>query len=107
MAPTVVVTVATGQRVHLSSHKVMGSTGSPSWLETGVCYQSTGGGALTVVGERMIGLTANWNSIPWGATAVFSPSAGSYNAGLCALTGGPASWNLNDWGYTSALVFQP
>ncbi len=108
VAPTVLVTVANGQRVHVSSHKYMGSTVGANNLETGICTQPQGGGALTLVGDGMLGgqVSAN-NRISWGLTAVITPAAGSYNTGLCVRVSAPANWNSNEWGYTSALVFRP
>ena len=109
MAPTVTVTVATGQRVHVSSHKYMGAgIFGASDLDTAVCYQSTGGGALVIVGAEMLdGQVPGSTRIPWGITAIITPAAGTYNTGLCARSSAPGNWNNNEWGYTSAMVFQP
>lgn len=102
------MTVAAGQRVHVSSHKYMGSTVGANGLDTAVCTQPSGGGALTTQGGAMFGGQVPANTrIPWGITAVLTLAAGSYNTGLCARSAAPANWNSNEFGYTSALVFQP
>jgi hypothetical protein len=109
VGPTVAVTVANAQRIHISAHKYMGSGGGASGLDTTICHQPALGGAVTILNLGMWGGSVPANTrIPWGATAVISGlAAGSYNVGLCARSGVPANWNSNEWGFTSALVFQP
>ncbi|MCX4246715.1 hypothetical protein [Paraliomyxa miuraensis] len=106
---TVNVTVAVGQRIHVTSHKYMGSSVDATGLGTGICYQVQGGGGAPILqGGAMLGGQVSANTrIAWGASAVIQPAAGTYTVGLCASSGVPANWNLNEWGYTSALVFQP
>jgi hypothetical protein len=42
----------------------------------------------------------------FGLSAVLSNlAAGTYKVGLCGFSVSP-DWNYNEWGYTSALVFQ-
>ena len=107
VGPTVTVTVANEQRVHLSAHKFMGSTTGASELNTYACYQLTSGGTLTPVGGGMWGgQVPAGTRLQWGISAVLTLAPGTYTAGMCARASTPADWDSNEWGYASALVFQ-
>jgi hypothetical protein len=112
VGPTVAVTVANGQRVYVSANKYMGSSagagaGGVGGLDTAICIQPQGGGALQNFNIWMGGGSVPANTrVPWGASVVWT-GVGSWNTGLCARSSAPANWNYNEWGYTSALVFQP
>jgi hypothetical protein len=108
VAPTVQVTVAAGQSVYVSSTKYMGSSAGGFGLLTNVCFQDTAGGSVTHIGSGMAGGTVPAGTrIPWTATGVFSPPAGTYDTGLCVWVANPGQWDLNEFGSTSAVVFQP
>ena len=40
-------------------------------------------------------------------SAAFSPGAGTFEVGLCGISGDAANWNSNEFGYTSAFVANP
>lgn len=109
IGPTVNVVLAAGQRAHMLSNKALGSsaTGGASELSIYACYQLFPAGALTRQGNGIFGLTVPTNqrqlyAINW----VFSGlAAGTYTIGMCGSSSNAASWNNNEWGYISAMVF--
>jgi hypothetical protein len=109
LGPTVNVTLAAGQRAHLVTDKAFGSTagGGGQDLDVWACYQNTAGGAITQQGNAMLDMRVPQNTrLPFGINFIYSGlAAGTYSIGLCGFTSNPASWNFNEWGYTSALVF--
>jgi hypothetical protein len=109
LGPILTVTVAAGQRVYVSANKYMGSTVGASGLALRVCYRLSGETDIVTVGGSMLsGQVPAGTRISWGVSAVISPpSAGTYNVGMCGSSFDAANWNSNEYGYTSALVFQP
>jgi hypothetical protein len=106
VGPTVNVTVAAGQRIHVTSHKYMGSSTGASGLDLFVCTQQ-GADPIASAGSGMFnGSVPAGTRIAWGISGVLTPVAGTYTVGMCARSPTPANWNSNEFGYTSALVFQ-
>jgi hypothetical protein len=110
IGPTVNVTLAAGQRAHIVVFKSLGSNaaGGGTSLNLYPCYQNVAGGVLTTQGGGIFGLT-----VPpaqrqlYGITWVYSNlAAATYTVGMCGSSSNSASWNNNEWGYISALVFQ-
>jgi hypothetical protein len=101
------VTVATGQRVHVTSHAALGSTaaGGANALNLYICYRLSGG-LITTVGGGAFGMTAAQNQRHlYGLSAVITGlPAGTYDVGLCG-SSSSTNWNFNEWAYTSAMVF--
>jgi hypothetical protein len=111
LAPTATVTVAAGQRVFVTSDKALGSTATngATSLNLAICRQASGATTPTSVGSWSYGLRVPQNTrVLYGLTAVISSlAAGTYQVGLCGSSTDATNWNSNEWGYTSALVFQP
>jgi hypothetical protein len=111
LAPAQTVNVPAGGSVHVTSTKVLGSgvAGGANELALYICGQLQPGGALTTVGEGVVGVRVVQNQrVPMTLSAVIAGLApGSYAVGLCGqvTNGTSTNWNLNEWGYTSALVF--
>jgi len=111
IGPTVNVTVATGQRVHVVVDQSLGSTvaGGGTALNLYPCFQSTVvGSSITTQGGGMFALT-----VPQGQRQLFGINAvftgfptGTWRVGMCGSSANAASWNNNEWGYITALVFQ-
>jgi hypothetical protein len=115
LADPVAVTIATtGQRVLVMSSKAFGTSSDlGSWdgaqdLDLAICYQ-LGLGSVTAVGGGMWDLRAAKDT-----RQVYSLSAtlanltpGTYSIGLCGASTDGASWNSNEFSYTTALVTQP
>ncbi len=109
IGPTVVVTVATGQRVFVTANKALGSTvvGGANGLNLYICYQSTvSGSVVTPHGAGSFGYTVDQNQrASFGLNDVVTGIvAGSYNVGLCGSSPSAANWNSNEYGYVSAMV---
>lgn len=105
IGPTVSVTVAAGQKVYVSSNAALGANATAATsLNIYICYQS---GSITQVGFGSFGLTAAANQRQmYGLSAVITGlSAGTYLVGLCGSSTNSANWTNNEYGYTSALVF--
>jgi hypothetical protein len=104
LAPPVTVSVTSlGQRVHVVSHKALGSSAGAAGLNLWICYKQ-GAGLINTIGNGIFGLRVPANSrFPFGLSAVIKDlPVGTYNVGLCG--NASAGWDLNDWGYTSAIV---
>jgi hypothetical protein len=105
--------VTAGQKLHVTSHKAMGSSnvGGANGLGLVVCSLPDGapaGTAPTTYGGAMLGLTVPQNTrIVFGISAIVeSLPAGTHKVGMCATVATPTDWNLNEFGYTTVLVLQ-
>jgi hypothetical protein len=110
LAPTVRVTVVAGQRVYVDSNRAFGSTavGGGFGLDLFVCYQQVAGALTTWGGGAFDVAVPQGTRVVMGLSAVLTGLAsGDYDVGLCGSDGGSGTWDWNEWGYTSALVFQP
>lgn len=107
-APTT-VSVASGQVVHVTSHKAMGTTaaGGALGLNLYICYRASGSTAT----PNTVGLGSFGNRVPqntritFGLSATITGLSGTYQVGLCGHPSGDANWNSNEWSYTTALVY--
>ena len=111
LAPYATVNVVSGQSVFVVSHKAFGSIspGGADSLRLYICYRTAGSLVQpTTVGGGIFDLTVPQNTrIPMGmSTIIEGLSTGSWEVGLCGESTLPANWNYNEYGYTSAIVFQ-
>ncbi|MEM6996497.1 MAG: hypothetical protein AAF721_38690 [Myxococcota bacterium] len=109
LAPTATVTVGTGERVVMTSFKTLGSTAAGGGIGLALyACRRLAGGSIIAGGGGMLGLRVPQNtSMPYGLTHVFNNlPAGTYDVGLCgsALAANAATWNDNEFGYTTAMV---
>ena len=107
LAPPATVTITAGQKISVVSSKQLGSAAGASGLNLMVCTQ-VGAGALAAPGQGgsfqyQVGVNQRLSfTLPIVFTGL---AAGTYNVGLCGM--GNASWNLHEFGYTTALVINP
>ncbi|MEE9341953.1 MAG: hypothetical protein V3V21_09905, partial [Thermoplasmata archaeon] len=111
LAPFVTVSVVAGQDVFVVSHKAFGSIvpGGASSLDLFICYRDAGSAAVpTTVGNGALGtMVPQSTRILMGLSAVIENLAtGSWEVSLCGHDNGNGNWNNNEWGYTSAIVYQ-
>ncbi|MDP3890156.1 hypothetical protein [Nocardioides sp.] len=109
LATPPLVTVGAGQQVHVTSHKVFGSTAAAGAtnLNLWICYRPAGASTPPVhVGGGALGIRVTQNtSVPMGLSAVLpNLPQGSYHVALCGSSSNAANWNFNEFGYTTALV---
>jgi len=106
VGPTVNATITTGQKVFMVSGKYMGSTAGASNLGTAACYKlSTASTPITQGGAKLGGQVPANTRIDWSMTWAFTGlTTGTYSFGMCASSSAPASWNNNEYGYTSIMV---
>jgi hypothetical protein len=104
-APVSLTVSSPSERVLVVANSAFGTSGAAaSALNLFICYQQPPG-AVHTVGNGVAGLQLPANSkVPMGLTKVIQLPPGQYLVGLCG-TGG-SGWNNNDWGTTSALVFE-
>jgi hypothetical protein len=112
LATPPLVTVGAGQQVHVTSHKVFGSVaaGGGTGLNLWICYRPEGAGTTPVhVGNGVLSIRVAQNtSLPMGLSAVLpNLQQGTYHVGLCGASSNAASWNWNEFSYTTALVTTP
>jgi len=102
--PASVTVASPTQRVLVVASNAFGTLASPAGsLNLFICYQQAGG-AVTLVGNGILGNQLPPNSkVTMGLSKVLTLSVGQYSVGMCG-TGG-AGWTNNDWGTTTALVF--
>ena len=110
IGPTAAATIATGQRVFVSSSAALGSshTNGGDSLTLWICYQGQGSLAPAVVGSGQGGLKATTGQrLSFNLSAVLTGLvAGTYQFGLCGTASNLwAPWNNNGNGYTTALIF--
>jgi hypothetical protein len=83
------------------------SGGQLNQLNLAICHQAEGASAPVKAGGTsgsILGLSLPANTrVPMGMSYILQVPAGKYQVGLCG-TGGPG-WTNNDWGTTTALVF--
>jgi hypothetical protein len=106
-APAAVTVSSASQRVLVVANSAFGTGGATAGvaLNLFICYQQPPA-AVQPVGNGIAGLQLPPNSkVPMGLSKVLLLAPGEYLVGLCG-TGG-SGWNNNDWGTTSALVFNP
>ena len=108
--PTVTMTVAAGERVHVSASAAYGTTvaGGASGLDVAICSQSTAPSSpVVIVNAGLWGLTAAQNTRQVTTlNAVVTKSPGTYRYGMCVQDGtAPEAWNSNDWGYVTTLRY--
>jgi hypothetical protein len=111
VGPTVIVNVATGQRVHITAG---GAFGTISPLATGLlvsaCYRASPvvmpAPPPIVAVDLLVQTTANNRVTPTLSTTVTGLVPGNYEFGCCAYSS-DVNWNSNDFSFVSVLVFQP
>lgn len=109
---TVEITEPAGQRVFVVSSKALGSAsvGGAQNLNLYIGFRPSGStGQPIAVGDGLWGMRVPQNTrIPMTLSAVTPILApGVYEVGLAGSSSHAASWNFNEWGYTSALVLKP
>jgi hypothetical protein len=108
----VALTLATGQKAHVAATKALGTTvagGTGFNLDLYICYRSTAAGsAIQTVGSGILNnaAAANTRQLYSMSAAIAPPAGGTYAVGLCGNSTAASSWNSNEWGYVTALVFQ-
>ena len=108
LSPTASVVLASGDKVHVTSAKALGTTNAAGaiQLDVYICTQSTApGAAIAIQGGGVLSLRAatNTRQIYTLSFDVALP-AGTYLVGLCGKSTDFASWNSNEWGSTTAIV---
>jgi len=103
-APLTVEITSTTQKVLVTSHKALGSSGVAAGLNIWICRENSAG-TLTKVGGGVMNL-----SLPNGGLDIYSLSAvlqnlapGTYRVGLCG-SSNETSWDLDEFSTTTALV---
>lgn len=106
IGPTVTVTIAAGQKVHMVTSKAFGSTIGANGLNIWPASQ-LGVDPINLAGGAIFGLQAAANSrhtetIQWVFTGL---PAGTYTFGMAGSAAVPANWNSNEYGYITVMVF--
>ncbi|MFG0316549.1 MAG: collagen-like protein, partial [Planctomycetota bacterium JB042] len=107
--PVTVTVAAYGQKVLVTSHRSLGSTVGAEGLRLWIGYRPSGSSsAPSTVGSGSYGIEVPANTrVPMGLSAVLTLTAGTYEVGLVASAPNDAEdWNSNEYGYTTALVFE-
>jgi hypothetical protein len=112
LGPTVQVTLASGNRIHVMATATLGSTvvGGATMTRLSTCHQPAAGGVL-------VDNDADWHDnvrvpqntrVPMTMTQRISGLVGTYNVGLCyqMIAGQPAGWNSNNWVNNEVIVTQ-
>jgi hypothetical protein len=101
------VTIASGQKVYVSSHKSFGSSAGAQNLDLYICVRSTVAGSPIlahgngVLSQQVPAGTRVLMGLTWD---IANLASGTYQVGLCGSSSSAAAWNTNEWGYTTALV---
>lgn len=113
LGPTVSVTVAAGNTIHVDAAALLGSTAGAGAQMTrlSACHQPSAGGALVDNDADwfdIVRVTTN-TRVPMTVTQRISGlAAGTYNVGMCYQmgVGQAANWNYNDWVTLRVIVTQ-
>lgn len=110
LAQPAIVSVGTGEAVHVTSNKAFGSTatGGANALNLYTCYRPQGSTATpNLFGGGILGNQVAQNTrVTMGLSGVLvGLSSGNYEVGLCGSSSSP-NWNSNEWSYTSAMVVE-
>ena len=104
LGSTLRITIAAGQSFHLTASQAFGSTIGAARLDIFPCYKRVGG-PLVRIGLGIFDLTAlPGQRSTFTVTGVASPSAGTYDVGMCGDDDGNGKWNFNEFGYVSVIV---
>ncbi len=108
LSPVVTVTIAqTSQKVFVTASKSLGSSlsGGASQLNLYICYRLTTG-TIASIGDGIWSSQVPQNTrLPFNISGIITNRpAGTYEVGMCGTSATPANWNLNEWGYVSAIV---
>jgi hypothetical protein len=112
IGPTVSVTIAAGNRIHVSGSATLGSTavGGATLSRFSVCHQTGGAGALSDNDADWSLVRVPQNTrVPMATTQRISGlAAGTYTVGFCyqAGAGQAVNWNYNDWVNLDVIVTQ-
>ncbi len=110
LSPIAVVTVSGAQRVFVNSTRSFGSVqpGGANKLSLFVGYRVLGDTTITTVGSGMLNNAVAENvRVPMNASAILQGlAAGTYEVGLVGSAVNAQNWDFNDWGYTTAFVFE-
>jgi hypothetical protein len=106
LATPAVVTVASGQKVFVSSNKSFGASNGANSLDLYICSQLIGSATISAYGSGVLGqrVPSNTRVVMGLSWDIPNLSPGQYNVGLCGASSNAAAWNANEWGYTTALV---
>jgi hypothetical protein len=109
IGPTLIVTIAGGQKIHLVADKAFGTmqAGGAHDLNLAACSKSTAPGAsIASDGDGIWGLTmAPGMRSMFGINWVFEGlPAGTYEIGMCGQSSEPESWDSDEYGVVSAFV---
>jgi hypothetical protein len=113
LGPTVQVTYAAGNTIHVHGVAAMGSTiaGGAVLDRLSACHQPAAGGALVdndadwLIGLRVAQNTRHTMAVSQRISGI---AAGTYNVGLCyqATAAQSGGWNSNDWVNNTVFVAQ-
>lgn len=113
IGPTVQVTIAAGNTIHVHGVAALGSTiaGGATLDRLSACHQPSAGGALVDNdADYLIGLRVAQNTRHTMAVSqrISGLAAGTYNVGLCyqATAAQAGGWNSNDWVNNVVFVTQ-
>jgi hypothetical protein len=104
IAAPVTVNVTAGQKVFVDSSAALGGMAASSSLDLFICYGQ--GATVSSVGAGVFNLhTSGASRQTYALNAVITGLAtGTYSVGLCGRSSSAATWNDDEWSYTSAMV---
>jgi hypothetical protein len=98
------VTITAGQKIHVTGTAALGSTGAAGALDIYICYRIGAAGTISTFGGGLFDLTSGTGqrqAVTLSAD-IANLAANTYQVGLCGV--GNASWDNNEWSYTTAFV---
>jgi len=99
VGPTVLVGTTPGQRITGSAVATLGVTSGSAFVQSGLCYQSSGGGTIT----NFVGVSwvqhdiISAGRLPYSASASTVPGSGLWNVGYCILNTSPTTIDRVDF----------
>jgi hypothetical protein len=105
LAPTASVTIAAGQKLHVISTQMLGSTVGAGDLDLDICYQLEGGNITKTSNGLSSAMIPAHTRLPFATSGIIADlPAGTYAAGLCGTTTS-AGWDWAGLGSTTVLIF--
>ena len=106
VGPTLVVTIAAGQRLEVQASTTFGVSTTSSVVSTGICYKQGAGAVTNFETGNVQDTTAAPGYTTIDSFTLVAPGAGTYTVGMCGMSMTPATVDRTAAGRILATVYK-